>query len=66
MTPADVYEPPQSLRTDGLTNIYGDQGTGFTLLSVTDPNGDYGRVITLKAGNRSANDPPRPDGITSS
>ena len=30
MTPADVYEPPQSLRTDGLTNIYGDQGTGFT------------------------------------
>ena len=38
----------------------GTEGTGFTPLSVTDPNGDYGRSITLKAGNPSANDPIAP------
>ncbi len=47
----DIYEPPQILQPPGVTNTYGNEGTGFTPQSVTDPNGDYGRQITIKNGN---------------
>lgn len=49
----DIYEPPQSLQPPGVTNTYGPEGTGFTPASVSDPNGDYGRLITIKAGGPS-------------